>query len=527
MRIRSVHPNQATSPRRKASMATLFSLACMVCLATTAGAPLADDEQAFAVYKLSVPDYLQRHWIEDLDNDGLKDILVVHRKGLPPDELRWVSIFWQGTDGSFSTAADQSWELDTEAVILDIGDVVGDARKEICYLTSKEVRYHTLEQDRYRVASDKLFDATGMAVYPSKSRVPLTNFVRDWNESVLDDVSVFTFDGLEIHSASEPGEYDSKQLVNIDLETGMGISYSSGRDEMTAGLRARYSFPDVTLIDFDGTGRKDLVANTDDRVYVYLNNGDGPFSTEADHEYFFDVLTQREKIEGTGDISTDVVDLNNDGYADAIVSKLTSKGITDFRGVVNVYWGGPNGYAEIPDQVIISEGTASVETLFWDVNGDGRKDLVLPSIKFSIAAVIRILITRSIRVYFNIYLLGEDDRFPDRPDFTKEVKFKLDFSGESDEQATDLKGDYNGDKRTDFVFATHEDELSIFLGVADKDRLFSKKAVAKVKADAYGELSSYDLNSDGYSDMVIHYPQSKERQGTLEVLINLGRLDQD
>ncbi|MCK5713562.1 MAG: VCBS repeat-containing protein, partial [Hyphomicrobiaceae bacterium] len=249
MRIRSVHPNQATSPRRKASMATLFSLACMVCLATTAGAPLADDEQAFAVYKLSVPDYLQRHWIEDLDNDGLKDILVVHRKGLPPDELRWVSIFWQGTDGSFSTAADQSWELDTEAVILDIGDVVGDAKKEICYLTSKDVRYHTLEQDRYRVASDKLFDATGMAVYPSKSRVPLTNFVRDWNESGLDDVSVFTFDGLEIHSASEPGEYDSKQLVNIHLETGMGISYSSGRDEMTAGLRARYSFPDVTLID--------------------------------------------------------------------------------------------------------------------------------------------------------------------------------------------------------------------------------------------------------------------------------------
>jgi hypothetical protein len=74
------------------------------------------------------------------------------------------------------------------------------------------------------------------------------------------------------------------------------------------------------------------------------------------------------------------------------------------------------------------------------------------------------------------------------------------------------------------VFATNENELSIFLGVDEKDRLFSKKAKAKVKADAYGELSSYDLNGDGYSDMVIHYPQSKERKGTLEVLVNLGLL---
>jgi predicted CopG family antitoxin len=49
--------------------------------------------------------------------------------------------------------------------------------------------------------------------------------------------------------------------------------------------------------------------------------------------------------------------------------------------------------------------------------------------------------------------------------------------------------------------------------------------VAKVKADAYGELSDYDLNNDGFSDMVIYYPTSKERKGTLEVLINLRKIN--
>jgi hypothetical protein len=243
------------------------------------------------------------------------------------------------------------------------------------------------------------------------------------------------------------------------------------------------------------------------------------------YDFEFDVLTQEEKIEGFAEVDTDVEELNGDGLADVVVSKQTSKGLTNFRGVVNVYWGKPGGYGDKPDQVIISEGTASAGAMFWDVNGDGRKDLVLPSVKISVAAIIRFLITRSIKVYFNLYLLGEDGTFADRPDYTKEIKFKIDFSGESDDQATDLEGDYNNDKRTDFVFATEENELSIFLGVDEKDRLFSKKAKAKVKADAYGELSSHDLNGDGYSDMVIHYPQSKERKGTLEVLVNLGLIE--
>ncbi|MGD8414463.1 MAG: VCBS repeat-containing protein [Candidatus Latescibacterota bacterium] len=495
----------------------------LLAAATTAHA---DDPPMFAVYKLSVPDYLQYHWIEDLDNDGRKDILVVHRKGLPPDETRWVSIFWQGADGSFATAADQSWELDKEAVVMDIGDVAGDPKKEICYVTPADVRYHELEGRLFGVEPKVLFETKGLAVFPSKTRVPLINFIRDWNDSGMDDVGIFAFEGLVIHSARQPGQYNSKNLLHIDLETSMGQSYSPrGNDDRTKGLHASYDFPNLTLLDFNNDGTKDLIANTDEKISVHLRGADGMFSPDADWDFEFDVLTQEEKIEGFAEVDTDVEELNDDGYADAIVTKQTSKGLTNFRGVVNMYWGKPGGYSDTPDQVIISEGTASAGTMFWDVNGDGRKDLVLPSVKISVAAIIRFLITRSIKVYFNLYLLGEDGRFSDRPDFTKEIKFKIDFSGESDDQATDLEGDYNGDKRTDFVFATEEDELSIFLGVDEKDRLFSKKAKAKVKADAYGELSSHDLNGDGFSDMVIYYPQSKERKGVLEVLVNLGRLE--
>jgi len=516
-------PQQLT--RWRCSSVFALFLVFAVCLCQAA---FADDKPAFALSKLSIADELLDLLAEDLNADGLKDILIIHRKGLPPEETRWVSVFQQSTDGGFSTAADQSWELDTAAVVLDIGDVTGDERMEICYLTGGDVRYYQINSNQYETVPQVLFVARGLTVFPSKSRIPLINFVRDWNDDGKDEVGIFGFDGLAIHAPDVNGTFSSENKILVELHTGMRkvLDEREGEKGLTSGLSARFTFPNICLIDYDGDGRKDLIASTNDRVIVYRQGPEGRFTELADTNVFFDVLTQHEKIEGMGEVETAVTDLNDDGFADAIVTKQTSRGLSNFRGVVNIFWGRPEGYPAVPDQVIISEGTASVRALIRDVNGDGRKDLILPSFKISITAIIRWLITRSIPVYFNIFLLSEDSRFSDRPDFTKEVKFKIDWSGESDTQAMALDGDYNADQRKDFVFATDEDELSIYLGVTDGgDRLFSKKPVAKVTADAFGLLSSPDLNGDGYSDMIIYYPQSKERKGMVQVLMNLRRLE--
>lgn len=480
----------------------------------------AGDAPAFSLSKLSVADELLDLSAEDLNADGLKDMLIVHRKGLPPDQTRWISIFLQTAAGGFSTAADQSWELDTAAAVLDIGDVAGDSGKEICYLTGEAVRYYPLNSTQYDLEPQTLFAASGLTVFPSKNRIPLINFIRDWNGDERDEVGIVGFDGLAIHAPDAAGKFSAENKILVELTTGMGRESDDTEDDFTAGLSARFTFPNVRLIDFDSDGSKDLIATTDERVIVYRQEADGRFTAQPTSDVRFDVRTQHEKIEGIADVETVVQDLNNDGYADAIVTKQTSKGLSNFRGVINIFWGKPGGYGAVPDQVIISEGTASDRALIRDVNGDGRKDLILPSIKISITSIIRWLITRSIPINFNIFLMKESGVFSDQPDFTKEVKFKIDWSGESDTQAMDLDGDFNGDKRKDFVFATDEDILSVYLGVEDGERLFSNKPVAEVNADAFGVLNTYDLNNDGYSDMVIHYPQAKERKGMVQVLMN-------
>jgi len=495
-----------------------------LCLFTVPEAAAAG-ETVFELSRLSVADKVLDIITEDLNADDLEDIMIIHRKGLPPDETRWISIFWQYKNGSFSTAADQSWPIDSTAIIIDTGDIVDDAKKEIVYVTPHDLRYYSINDGFYGDASTSLFDAEGLAVYPSENSIPHIDFVRDWDDDGADDIAVFTFDGLFINRRLSDGAFQADSAITIDLETKMRRTPFDTEKDVTTGLSAIYTFPDIRLIDFNADGERDIITTEDDEISVYLRNGKR-FSPEQNYYINFDVRTKEEKIEGTASMQTMISDLNGDGYADAIVTKQTAKGLSKFRGVISIFHGGPEGYAENRGQVIISEGTASSASYIRDVNGDGRLDLVLPSVKISISAIIRFLITRSMPIYLNIFLLDEQGRFSDRPNFTKEVKFKIDLSGDSDTQAMDIDGDYNGDKLKDFVFATDEDELSIYLGITGGgDRLFSKKPVAKVGANAFGELSSPDLNRDGYSDMIIYYPNSKDRMGLVEVLINQRRIE--
>jgi hypothetical protein len=37
-------------------------------------------------------------------------------------------------------------------------------------------------------------------------------------------------------------------------------------------------------------------------------------------------------------------------------------------------------------------------------------------------------------------------------------------------------------------------------------------------------MEALDLNNDGYSDITIYYPNSKDKKGMVQILMNLGNL---
>lgn len=501
---------------RRAALVCLF-----VCVAWLFGTDrsIADDKN-FSLSKLGVAGEILALVPADLDADSLVDIMVFHKKGLPPEESRWVSVFWQAQDGTYGTAPDQAWELDQNATVADVGNVDNDPELEVCYLTGGAVRYYQMAGRAYSDVSQELFPCSTLTVFPSVNQVPVADFVRDWDGHPGDEVAVFDFQGLDLYRKGANGSYATNAAMHIDLRTRISAEGETTERDRISGVNASFRFPDITIADQNGDGLKDIIATIDDKVQVYAQVSDGSFTSEPTVTLDFDIRTQEEKQSDNTELRTVVADLNNDSYADALVTKTTAKGLSSLRSVINLYWGSPAGYPQVPHQVIISEGSISAVMNMRDVNGDGDLDLIMPSLKLSITAIIRILITRNIPITFNIFLCHEGQRYSDRPDFSKEVKFKIDFEGESDTQAMTLDGDYNGDGINDFVLATDNNRLSIYLGSREEKELFSRKPASEVDADAFGELTAEDLNNDGFSDMILHYPSTKDKKGMVEVLVN-------
>ncbi len=484
----------------------------------SSAAPKPED---FSLSKLGVAGEILGLIPADLDGDSLVDIVIVHKKGLPPQESRWVSVFWQSASGTFGTAPDQSWQLDSVATVLDVGSVDSGRGLQICYLTPTGVWYYKISDHRFEETGTELFPCAALTVFPSKSQVPAVNFVRDWDGKPGDEVAVPGFEGLGIYQRDANGKFRKQSALHVELHTRLREASQGTERDRVSGIRATFEFPDLTVADCNGDGRTDIVTTDEDALQVFLQSPDGSFASEPAAKVDFDVRTQEEKQDGNTELRTMVADLNQDGFADAVVTKMTAKGLSSFRSVISLYWGRALGYPTVPDQVIVSEGSASAEVTIRDVNGDGKLDLVMPSMHISIAAIIRILITRNVPVTYNIFLCHDGPRYSDRPDFEKDVSYKIDFSGESDTQAMTLDGDLNRDKVRDFVLASDDEELSVYLGIRDdSERLFAKKPVSKITADAFGDLTAADLNNDGYSDMLLRYPNTKDRKGFVEVLMN-------
>lgn len=504
--------------RSRLGFTALLSVLLWLIPVTSHAAPEPED---FSLSKLGVAGEILALIPADLDADSLVDIAVFHRKGLPPEETRWVSVFWQAADGTYGTAPDQSWELDTLATVADVGNIDRDPGLEVCYLTSSAVRYYQLSGRSYSDASKELLPCKTLTVFPSVNEIPAADFVRDWDGHSGDEVAVFDFRGLDIYRAGPDGSYAAGSAMRIDLHTSLSASGETTERDRIAGVSASFRFPDITIADHNGDGLTDIIATIDDRVQVYPQTAAGAFAPEPAATIEFDIRTQEEKQSEDTELRTVVADLNGDSYADALVTKTTAKGLSSLRSVINLFWGSAVGYPHVPHQVIVSEGSISAIMNMRDVNGDGNLDLILPSLKLSIAAIIRILITRNIPITFNIFLCQEGQRYSDRPDFSKEVKFKIDFEGESDTQAMTLDGDFNRDGVNDFVLATDNDRLSVYLGSQqDTENLFAKKPASEVDADAFGDLLAQDLNHDSYSDMILHYPNTKDKKGLVEVLVN-------
>jgi hypothetical protein len=485
-----------------------------------AAAPLSADADRFSTYNIRVLDRITEIAAADLNGDGLEDLLVLHTKGRSPDIERWISVFWHKPGGGYSSAADITWRLPDEVAALDTGDVTAEPGAEILALTATGASIVTYSFDGAQPGIEPLAGGVSGAILPSEERVPVIDFSQDWSGDGRDDLAIPGSNELYLFVSAGDTIPAFPQVCG--LETRVAVSVDRGENGPRFGeVNVTRRLPQLAPVDLEGDGDNDLVVHWEDQVRFYLQE-DGRFSSSPDAKARLNLISSGDREENDYRLEVSVLDVDGDGLADLFGGKSLGRGIGDFSSTVALRFGdGALNFGGEPDWSVTVEGISAGNWI--DLDGDGGVELILPVVSLGITDLVRILITKKVKVGYNFYFPAGGRDISQDPDFTKEVTLEVGLEEGGHAQIVDFKGDYNGDGRKDLAVATGAMELSVFLGKEpSKGELFDRKPVEKIEVDTFGEFRPLDLNGDGRLDMILHYSGFPEKSSRAAILLNTG-----
>jgi len=489
----------------------------------------------FSVEQLSVDGRVAGVNAADLDGDGKLDLIAGVLKGSGDKTRRSLAVFWN-RGGAFAGKPDLIIPLDADVCAYDLADIDGQPGAELLAITATGVRAHSL-------ATRALGPTINLVSQPTLFlRAPRTELARYHVAQPLGPkgelaLLVPGLGTLSIYQRASVGAPFVKR-GQLDVEVEMAIE-GGGRGERQSaqhgiselGVTAR--FPSIDVADLDGDGRPDLLIARDEHVRGYLQAADGSFSNEPSFVHTFAVRPKGtddaepspsadEEHDRNFSIQMRLLDIDGDGRADAVITTTKTAGISSATTTVYLFFGTAKGFADQPDQVIRTEGVNFVGTQIADLTGDGHPDLLIPSFKLSLFAIIRALTAKSAKVKFLLYPFGAAERrFAEKPTAERSLTFKLSLEGGSDQQAVDMYGDFFGDKRLNLAFGEEEGVLSLY-GAGAPGHIFADDPMSKVSVRGYGEVTPFDLEGAGRSDLVLHYPRSAGHESEIAVVHNHG-----
>src|SRR5262245_20335953 len=335
------------------------------------------------------------------------------------------------------------------------------------------------------VAARFAFGRKGVSFFPGASDggfgSPVDALTLSGDRAFITDVTAGDFNGdgkLDIVAVSE--DDFNAWSVWVILNNGAGGFASPTRFPSSKVLRR------ATVADFNSDGKTDLVvaiiddSRTADGL-LFLNDGTGSFEQPQE-------ILRTNSIFSHDPQSVTPTDIDGDGNLDLVFL---------YKGVVAIHKG--NGAGGFTPQPEIDSGVLSAVSAIGDFNGDGRPDLLAVEPEGS---------QDNLRVYLN--------------DGTG--RFGAPVSTPSGERLFNVQGaiaeDFDGDGKTDVVIRTisgfNSKETGIKLFTATTDGGFSEP-ISYHPSVVAPAMATSDFNHDGLPDIL-----SLKDIGSLTIVINRG-----
>jgi len=475
----------------------------------------------FSINHFTVKGDIQEILAEDLDRDGLKELVVIHHVDSNESSRRFISIFWAEPGCKYKQSNSFELEVPGRYSIYDFGSLPGE-KEEVLLLMSVNAA------DYFRWVNHKLEGPNRLVNFSSQliqlsdgSRLLYNDAFFDWNKDGANELMVMRMNEADIFY------FRQNKWLQTTIEIPMDAFYFSAsnlRDAFPHGeVRVDYWTPSFFLADRDGDGKSELFAASNKKIWVYKQGADNIYSPKPFAKLAPRIFPDTPSDRRRSQINMQVVDIDRDNRADLIVN-LQQGSFFNQKSSVKIFYGKDNWTDPAnknPKPGWASDFTGWVVGPFvMDVNSDNNLDLVAPVVEVGLMEAMKAMVVKefpfNIRYYFPV-----NNTLPAQPTSMDMINLRTDFSvGRMVSGFPSINADFNGDGVADLIYGKSDQEISVVI----KDRKGQKTARQEtIKIDTPLLPYTDDLNGDKKSDIILYYAQQENgKHGDFNVLINQG-----
>lgn len=450
----------------------------------------------------------------DFDGNGRQDLMLVTLQGVPPNELRRISIYKQRSDGSYPAAPDFALPVPEFSAVYDLADLRPTPGVELVLLRPDSLRILSLA-DEHGTSWD--------LPVPGPSTVAASDDERGFDrlKLVYDD-----FDTEPWLLVPQIG-----QITALTADGGIATRIKPGRRanffvqkpsaivSVESDIQLFLDVPKLSVGDVDGDGRVDIVSATRHELRVFLQHAAGSFDEEPSYTHTLTFINEIDHSRGSGSVVPQPRDIDGDGLLDLVITHVAGS-FTKSTTTTYVYRNREGRWnLDAPDDQFIDEGVWNSD-LLMSLDQDRELELVRIQFRFSVLEMVELLLTRNIYTQIEIHRLQDDGHYDDKPWSRQKVSVGLSFDTFRPKGFTPTGGlDLNADGLMDFVTSADGKGIQVYLGGPKGP--FAKRPQTQ-KFPSNGVIRFTELNGDGLSDFLLYDPQAFD--ANVSIGRNLGRL---